>query len=200
MATDCTLRIAETYVAREGMWKLPVLTGLINSPTLRPDGSILDRPGYDVSTGMLFDPKQTRFPSITPEPDRDEALAAQSYLRKLIDSFPFVGDADRAVALSGILTTVVRRSIPTAPLHAFNAPVAGSGKSLLVDIASMIASGRPAAVIAHGKTEEEMEKRLGAAFIAGDALISIDNHEVMAVSADRPSRSSGRAGRPSACW
>ncbi len=178
VATDCTLRIAETYVAREGMWKLPVLTGLINSPTLRPDGSILDRPGYDVSTGMLFDPQQTRFPSITPEPDRDEALAALSYLRKLIDSFPFVGDADRSVALSGILTTVVRRSIPTAPLHAFNAPVAGSGKSLLVDIASMIASGRPAAVIAQGKTEEEMEKRLGAAFIAGDALISIDNCEI----------------------
>jgi hypothetical protein len=178
VATDCTLRIAETYVAREGMWKLPVLTGLINSPTLRPDGSILDRPGYDVSTGMLFDPQQTRFPSIMPEPDRDEALAALSYLRKLIDSFPFVGDADRAVALSGILTTVVRRSIPTALLHAFNAPVAGSVKSLLVDIASMIASGRPAAVIAQGKTEEEMEKRLGAAFIAGDALISIDNREI----------------------
>jgi hypothetical protein len=41
----------------------------------------------------------------------------------------------------------------------------------------MIAAGRPAAVIAQGKTEEEMEKRLGAAFIAGDPLISIDNCE-----------------------
>jgi len=178
VATDCPLRIADTYLAREGMWNLPVLVGITNCPTLRPDGSILEQPGYDAATGMLFDTQQTSFPSITPEPDRDEALAALSYLRKLIDSFPFVGDADRAVALSGILTTVVRRSIPTAPLHAFNAPVAGSGKSLLVDIASMIASGRPAAVIAQGKTEEEMEKRLGAALIAGDALVSIDNCEI----------------------
>jgi hypothetical protein len=48
---------------------------------------------------------------------------------------------------------------------------------MLVDIVSMIASGRRAAVIAQGKTEEEMEKRLGAALIAGDQLISIDNCE-----------------------
>ncbi|MGE3743604.1 MAG: PriCT-2 domain-containing protein [Geminicoccaceae bacterium] len=178
VSTDCTLRIADTYQAREGMWKLPVLTGIINCPTLRPDGSILDRPGYDAATGTLFDPQDARFPSITPEPDREEALRALAYLRALIDTFPFVGDGDRSVALSGILTTAIRRSIPTAPLHAFNAPVAGSGKSLLVDIASMIASGRPAAVIAQGKTEEEMEKRLGAALIAGDALISIDNCEI----------------------
>jgi len=178
VASDCTQRIADTYLAREGMWKLRVLTGLINCPTLRPDGSILDLPGYDAATGMLFDPQDDCFPSISPEPDREEALRALAYLRALIDTFPFVGDADRSVALSGILTTAIRRSIPTAPLHAFNAPVAGSGKSLLVDIASMIASGRPAAVIAQGKTEEEMEKRLGAAFIAGDALISIDNCEI----------------------
>jgi hypothetical protein len=177
VAMDCTIRIADTYLAREGLWKLPVLTGIVHCPTLRPDGSILDRPGYDAATGMLFDPQGTPFPAITPEPDRDEALAALAFLRGLIDSFPFVNEGDRAVALSGILTTAIRRSLPTAPMHAFNAPVAGSGKSLLVDIASMIVSGRPAAVIAQGKTEEEMEKRLGAAMIAGDALVSIDNCE-----------------------
>ncbi len=79
------------------------------------------------------------------------------------------------MALVGILTAIIRRSLPTAPLHGFNAPTAGLGKFMLVDIASMIAAGHPAAVIAQGKTEEEMEKRLGAAFIAGDPLISIDN-------------------------
>src|SRR4051812_8452937 len=53
----------------------------------------------------------------------------------------------------------------------------GSGKSKLVDIASMIATGHEAPVLSQGKTEEEMEKRLGAALIAGDALISFDNCE-----------------------
>lgn len=177
LPTDCPLRVAETYLAREGQWRLPVLTGIINCPTLRPDGSILELPGYDVATGLLFDPQDDRFPGIPQDPDRDLALRALAYLKDLISTFPFVSEADRSVALSGILTSLVRRSLPTAPLHAFNAPAAGTGKSMLVDLASIIATARPAPVIAQGKSEEEMEKRLGAALIAGDVLIAIDNCE-----------------------
>lgn len=177
VAMDCSLRVAETFLARDGRWRLPVLTGLINCPTLRADGSILDQPGYDAATGLLFDPQGESFPRLSVAPGKDEAAAALRYLRNLVATFPFVGEADRTVALSAIFTAVVRRSLPTAPLHGFTAPTAGSGKSMLVDIASMIVSGRAAAVIAQGKSEEEMEKRLGAAFIAGDPLISIDNCE-----------------------
>jgi putative DNA primase/helicase len=53
----------------------------------------------------------------------------------------------------------------------------GTGKSKLVDLAAMIAIGHEAPVLAQGKTEEEMEKRLGAALLAGDTLVSFDNCE-----------------------
>ena len=175
--SDCPHRIAETFLAREGLWRLPVLTGIINAPTLRADGSILDLPGYDAQTGLLFDPQDAQFPMLPRDPDRDMALRALAYLKDLISTFPFVTEGDRAVALSAILTALVRRSLPTAPLHGFNAPTAGTGKSMLVDLASLIATGRPAPVIAQGKSQEEMEKRLGAALIAGDVLIAIDNCE-----------------------
>lgn len=175
--TDCSLRIAETYLAREGQWRLPVLTGVINCPTLRADGSILDQPGYDLRTGLLYDPQEGVFPLLSRAPERDEAMRALDFLLEVVATFPFVSDADRSVALSAILTTLIRRSLPTAPLHGFNAPTAGTGKSMLVDMASLVATGSLAAVIAQGKTEEEMEKRLGAALIAGDQLISIDNCE-----------------------
>lgn len=177
LSTDCPHRIAETYLAREGQWRLPVLTGIINCPTLRADGSLLDLPGYDAQTGLLFDPQDVQFPALPRDPDRDMALRALAYLKDLISTFPFVTEGDRAVALSAILTALVRRSLPTAPLHGFNAPTAGTGKSMLVDLASLIATARPAPVIAQGKSEEEMEKRLGAALIAGDVLIAIDNCE-----------------------
>lgn len=177
ISTDCPQRLAETYLAREGQWRLPLLTGIINAPTLREDGSILDQPGYDGQTGLLFDPQGERFPLLPREPDRDAALRALSCLHDLIGSFPFVSPADRSVALSAILTTLIRRSLPTAPLHGFNAPTAGTGKSMLVDIASLITTARPAPVIAQGKSEEEMEKRLGSALIAGDVMIAIDNCE-----------------------
>lgn len=177
LSSDCPHRIAETFLAREGQWRLPVLTGIINCPTLRADGSILDLPGYDAQTGLLFDPQEVRFPALPRDPDRATALRALAFLMDLISTFPFVTDADRSVALSGILTALIRRSLPTAPLHGFNAPTAGTGKSMLVDLASQIATARPAPVIAQGKSEEEMEKRLGAALIAGDVLIAIDNCE-----------------------
>ena len=48
---------------------------------------------------------------------------------------------------------------------------------MLVDIISMIATGRRAPVIAQGKSEEELEKRLGAILMANDAIVSIDDCE-----------------------
>jgi hypothetical protein len=56
--TDCPRNVAEAYLQREGQWRLPVLTRVISAPTLRPDGSILDTPGYDPATGLLFDRKR----------------------------------------------------------------------------------------------------------------------------------------------
>jgi putative DNA primase/helicase len=67
-----------------------------------------------------------------------------------------------------MLTAVSRLAVSFAPMHAFGAPEAGTGKSKLVDCFSLIAAGHEAPVIAQGKTEEEMEKRPGAALIAGD--------------------------------
>ncbi|CAO3416505.1 hypothetical protein [Azospirillum argentinense] len=174
---DCPEKVAQTYLARRGAWRLRRLAGIIDAPTLRADGSILDAPGYDEATGLLFEPHGVEFPPIPSEPTQAEAADALKVLTDLVSTFPFVADADRSVALSAILTALIRRSLPTAPLHGFSAPTAGSGKSLLVDIAALVATGRRVPVIAQGKTEEEAEKRLGAALMAGDAVISIDNCE-----------------------
>jgi hypothetical protein len=177
VSVDCPANIAAAYLERKGMWNLPALAGLTNCPTLRPDGSVLDQPGYDESTGILYDPRGVKFPEIPKRPTRDDAVAAIYDLKALIRDFPFVDDADRSVAISGVLTALIRRSIPHAPLHSFSAPVAGSGKSKLVDVASMHANGHRAPVVSPGSTPEEMEKQLGSMLIAGDRLISFDNCE-----------------------
>ncbi len=115
------------------------------------------------------------FPPIPPSPTRAEAADALGLVDSIIATFPFVTPADRSVALAAILTALDRRAMDTAPLMAFTAPTAGTGKSLLVDIVAMLAIGRLMPVISQGRTEEELEKRLGAALLAGDAMISIDN-------------------------
>ncbi len=177
VSIDAPLAVANTYLQRVGRWRLPVLSGLLNAPTLRADGSILSGPGYDTATGLLLDANVRRFAPVPDEPTRDDARAALDLLASLIANFPFVGGVDRSVALSAMLTACIRRNLPTAPLHAFDAPVAGSGKSKLVDIATLIATGRVAAVIAQGQKEEELEKRLGALMLAGEQVVAIDNCE-----------------------
>jgi hypothetical protein len=188
IAVDCPQGLAAAFLERIGEWNLRVLNGIANAPTLRSDGSILDEPGYDPQTGILFDPLDVVFPPIPRQPTQAEAHTALADLKALIGEFPFAPDdpadtrldapsASRSVALSGILTTTIRRSIPHAPLHAFTAPAMGTGKSKLVDLAAMVAIGHEAPVLAQGKTEEEMEKRLGAALLAGDTLVSFDNCE-----------------------
>jgi hypothetical protein len=174
---DAPAKVATTYLQRVGRWKLPVLAGIINGPTLRPDGSLLLRPGYDSSTGLLFDPAGTSFPVLRHRPAREHAEKALAALKDLISTFPFVEAADRSVALSSILTACIRRSLRTAPMHAFTAPTAGTGKSKLVDLASVIATGREAGVISQGRTAEEFEKRLGALLLASEGVIAIDNCE-----------------------
>jgi hypothetical protein len=175
VSMDCPSKVAATYLERVGCWRLPVLTGVTNCPTLRADGSVIDQPGYDTATGLLYNPGGVEFPKILEKPSKDDAARALALLKALIDEFKFVDHASRSVALSGILTSVIRRSLATAPLHAFNAPVAGSGKSKLVNIASIISCGHEAPVITPGETKEELEKRLGSQLLAGDAVISFDN-------------------------
>ncbi|WP_267395241.1 MULTISPECIES: hypothetical protein [unclassified Sphingomonas] len=174
VATDPPRDVALTILSRDGEWRLPRLAGVITTPTLRPDGTILSEPGYDQATQLLLlNPPQ--MPAISSRPSRKEALAALSLLDALLDEFPFVDEASRSAALSGLITPVVRGAMPVAPLHATTAPVAGSGKSYIIDLASAISTGERAPVIAAGRTEEETEKRLGAALLNGQAIISIDN-------------------------
>jgi len=175
VTTDAPDKVAEIYLARQGGWKLPVLSGIVYTPFLRADGSICETPGYDSQSGLLFKSDNQGFPPIPQQPSQGDALAALDELEQLIKTFPFVGEADHAVALSALLTILDRRSMSTAPMHAFTSPTAGTGKSLLVDLCAILATGRPMPVISQGRSEEELEKRLGAALLAGDTAISLDN-------------------------
>jgi putative DNA primase/helicase len=71
----------------------------------------------------------------------------------------------------------VRPSLRSAPLFGFDAPAAGTGKSLLSDVVSTIATGRPVAVMSYTAHEADERKRIVAALMAGDAVLSIDNVE-----------------------
>ncbi|MGE4424743.1 MAG: hypothetical protein AB7D39_20765 [Pseudodesulfovibrio sp.] len=171
--TDVPKAAAEALLARRGMWKLPLLRGVISCPTLRPDGSLMVDPGYDTATGyFLADGLQVSVPE---KPTQDDAWKALETLRRLLAGFAFVDEADEAVALALIVTAIVRPALDTTPIFNVTAPVRGSGKSTLVDIAAALATGRRAAVLSATKDPGELEKRLVGCLLSGDGLVSLDN-------------------------
>ena len=176
-AKNCPGWVAETYLARAGRWRIPVLLRIVNAPFLRADGSLCERPGYDSDSALLYILGHGQsFPSVPAAPTLQQAREALDYLDDtLFEEFPFVEKVDRSVALSLVLTALDRHAMATAPLHAFTSPVAGTGKSLLVDIASLLASGEITPVISQGSNKDETEKRLGAELLSGNAIVSFDN-------------------------
>ncbi|MDZ7909013.1 MAG: hypothetical protein U5N10_12845 [Gemmobacter sp.] len=169
------LSFAHHYEGRVGVWRLPVLRGVTETPTLRPDGTVLSADGYDAASGLILDTRGVIFPPVPDEPTHGDAVAALAVLKGVIEGFPFVDDAARSVALSAILTAVCRRAIRTAPLHGFSAPTMGTGKSLLAEVVSMIVTGRAPSVMNQSSSEEEDKKRLLSVLMQGDPVLVIDN-------------------------
>jgi len=172
---DPTLLVAKIILNRVGEWQLPRITGVVTTPTLRPDGSLLVEPGYDPATQLLL-ASPPEMPPIPELPTRADAEKALALLDDLLAEFPFTDEVSRAVALSALITPVVRPALGQAPMHAFTSPEAGTGKSYLVDLASAITTGRWCPVIAAGDCDRaELEKRLAAAAITATPLLSLDN-------------------------
>lgn len=173
---DPPLSLAQKVIELTDKSHLPIIAGVISCPTLRPDGTVLSAPGYDAATGTYhFIDKSIDLSSMKDEPDRDDALAALAILKELLVEFPFVDPVDQTVAISAILTTVCRAMFPTVPGHGFTAPEAGSGKSLLSDLSSLIVSGKDCPALAACRNEHEFEKQLSTALLAGCSLLNIDN-------------------------
>jgi putative DNA primase/helicase len=172
---DCPRDVVEEIDAMAGHWPFPPLIGVIGTPTLRPDGSLLCSPGYDAATGLyLHEPPP--MPAISDRPTKQDALNALSDLNELLNDFPFVDNVDRSVAMSMLMTPVLRAGLgPAVPIHVVNAPAPGTGKSYLQDISTAISIGERCPVKSVASSDEETEKRLIGSAIAGHSTIALDN-------------------------
>lgn len=175
--TDPLEKHARAILGEVGNWPFPVLRGIVTAPTLRADGSVLQVPGFDSASGLIFEPGGAEFPTVPDRPTRADAVAALAKFEPLLGGFPFVDEAARSVVFSAILSGLVCQVLPAVPLHAFDAPTAGTGKSLLAETVGVIVLGHKPSAMNQGKEEAEDEKRLSTALRAGDPVIWIDNAE-----------------------
>lgn len=151
------------------------LVGVIAAPTIRPDGSILQAPGYDDVTGLLYRPS-TKFPAVPERPSRDDARKAIGELLEVIADFPFVDDADRSAWVCLLLSMIGRPCVTgCVPMFPVSATTRGTGKGLSVDAASQIAYGHKAPCETFTPDDAELRKRITAHAIEASPAVLFDN-------------------------
>lgn len=169
--------LLKQIIAQGERRKLKPLDGVITGPTIRLDGSVLGVPGYDVGTRLLFDPLGEDVPGVHLRPTLEQACAALDLLLQPFQTFPFVNATAKGALLAAILTAVVRPVLPTSPAFAFDAPIQGSGKTLLATCVGALIEGRSPDVWPHtqGRDDEETRKRLFTALRTGCRALVWDN-------------------------
>lgn len=174
---SCPADLVRGFAESAGLWRLPHLRGIVTAPALRADGTILQSPGYDPESGLLYDPCGVRFPAIKDAPSLDDAKAALRYLLTPVEHFQFCGDS-RSVWLAAVLTPFARGMLPSAPMFIFDAPTRGSGKSKLAATAGIIPTGRMPTTMTFVDDADEARKRIVALLRVATSIINIDNVDV----------------------
>ena len=162
-----------------------VLERVTEAPCLRPDGTLLQTPGYDPDTGLFFLPHPgVTFPEIPEHPTIADARAAAKTLLDLVVDFPFArpeGNEEEESPhtyawLASLLTILCRSAIDgPCPLFLFTANTAGSGKTKLCDLSALIATGRKMPRSDYTDNNEEMAKVLFAIALGGFPVVFLDN-------------------------
>lgn len=184
--------------------QLRPLAGVPEYPVLLPSGAVLDEPGYEPTTGLLFAPS-IRFGAIPEAPTQEECADLQRWLWvELCYDFPFrgMGYPDPEASKGdpdGVLRYVTARDRPDAwgllaaiftllgrpaisgdcPAILFDATAPGSGKGLQVDITCLVVFGRILGKLTYPSTggmdaDHSLEQMLGGEARSGALCVILD--------------------------
>lgn len=173
---DCPKELVEVLDAQTSYPEINQLEELILCPTIDPEGKLLLRRGYYQNIRTLLIPdEELAHIDVLENPTRDDAMRALATISDLLIDFPFEKPWHKSVAIASIITPVARTAVDgPVPLVLFDSPTPGTGKSLLADLASVIATGQAASRMVWTR-EEEIEKRITALLASGARTVLIDN-------------------------
>lgn len=159
--------------------RLHTLTGIIESPTMRPDGSILSKPGYDPQTGYYL-ALDGDWPEVPASPTQGEACFALARIADIFVDFPWQHPSGISVAIAALMSIVARPAIlGPVPAFIFDANEPGFGKSYIVDAICHLAMGRSVGNVHFPsdpkRSDEEVEKILCGAALGGARVVWWDD-------------------------
>lgn len=171
------LQVVKDLLALPSWEGIPPLIDVTETPILRSDGTVLTTPGYDAVTGLFYSPPQDFIlPPVPENPTTEDINNAIILIREMLAEFPFDTDADFCNAVALVLTPLVRPIIEgPIPLAVITAPQVGTGKSLLGEIVSLIATGHSPELMQYTTQEDEIRKKITAALLQSAQIIMFDN-------------------------
>lgn len=175
LTTDAPKELA-TLLLEAFTTGFPRLKTVLTAKCMEPKTHrIIEAPGYDAETQSYLLLSESA--PLNADPSIEEVRNAVAELWSPVRLFAFESATDQAVMLSALLTAALRPLLPTAPAFAFDAPVQGSGKTLLVKVLAKLATGFSPAMSPHSdrRSDDELRKKLFAMLLAGHGTIAIDN-------------------------
>ncbi|WP_108651234.1 hypothetical protein [Dongshaea marina] len=156
---------------------LQQIKAVVTAPVLTHDGRLLNRPGLDSLSGIFcaFNPDDTA--PVPSRPSEQQMLDAVDILMRPFQDFAFCTPLDRSVLMAALLSAAIRLAVSTCPGFAFDAPIQGSGKTLLARCVGALCTGSDPAALPppKGNDEGEVRKRLTALLSEGSRYCLWDN-------------------------
>lgn len=149
------------------------LFGIVGAPVLRPDGTLLQEPGYDRATGLYLASKVPL--DLVPEkPSGRQVDAARTFLlAQFLGDFPWISKADKANYVGVLATPVLRSYLRTLiPFTLITATTPASGKTILAAGLGMLYGQR---VLTWTQSDEELRKAITSVLADPVGTVIFDN-------------------------
>lgn len=155
------------------------IAGISRVPVVRPDGSLATTDGYDEATGLFLDlDADVRALAIPEAPTAEDVALATKVILDVFAGFRWEDRASLANAVGLTLTTAALKPMHPAmlvPIHAVNAAMQGSGKTLVAaELPGVLAGGW--SLLSYSEDEAETRKRITTELVgSSDRVLCFDN-------------------------
>ena len=161
--------------------ELPELEEIAGSPLFNHEGTLITTPGYHADSKLWLHMRGNfTIPPVPVRPSSQHVDDAKTMiLDDLMVDFPFSSASDQTHAVAALLLPFVRRMVqgPT-PIHVIEAPIAGTGKTLLASILHMISQGREAEPTTLPRDPTELDKKITSMLMRAQPVILFDNVDI----------------------
>lgn len=166
---------------------VPVLERIVSVPTFTKEGRLVQTPGYDKASGLLYRPAPGFTMPPVPNTNLDAAAKkAAAYLVDLFADFPFDGCsreenlAAPGASLTNFLALLITPFVlpifsDVIPAHLLTKPAPGTGATLLAECCQLVVDGKTDTRPPLTRNEDERRKALFSALQTQKNYLVYDN-------------------------